>query len=98
VAEQEGAGHRRHYYDKAGALRDMVQNHLLQIMCLIAMEAPVSMKADEIRSRKVDVLHAIRPTPRERIHQYTVSGQYVAGWIEGEHEQAYRRETMVAES
>jgi glucose-6-phosphate 1-dehydrogenase len=97
VAEQDGVGHRGHYYDKAGALRDMVQNHLLQIMCLIAMEAPVSMMADEIRSKKVDVLHAIRPTPRERIHQYAVSGQYAAGWIEGEHVQAYRKEPNVAE-
>ncbi len=97
VAEQEGVGHRGHYYDKAGALRDMVQNHLLQIMCLIAMEAPVSMKADEIRSKKVDVLHAIRPTPRERIHQYAVSGQYAAGWIEGEHVRSYRKEPNVAE-
>jgi glucose-6-phosphate 1-dehydrogenase len=98
VAEQEGVGHRGHYYDKAGALRDMVQNHLLQIMCLIAMEAPVSMQADEIRSKKVDVLRAIRPTPRDRIHQYAVSGQYAAGWIEGKHEQAYREETRVAEN
>jgi glucose-6-phosphate 1-dehydrogenase len=97
VAEQEGVGHRGHYYDKAGALRDMVQNHLLQIMCLIAMEAPVSMEADEIRSKKLDVLRAIRPTPRERIHQYAVNGQYAAGWIEGKHVQAYRKEDNVAE-
>jgi glucose-6-phosphate 1-dehydrogenase len=97
VAEQEGVGGRGHYYDEAGALRDMVQNHLLQIMCLIAMEAPVSMKADEIRSKKVDVLRAIRTTPRERIHQYAVSGQYAPGWIEGEYVQAYRKETNVAE-
>jgi glucose-6-phosphate 1-dehydrogenase len=96
VAEQDGVGHRGHYYDKAGALRDMVQNHLLQIMCLIAMEAPVSMKADEIRSKKVDVLRAMRPTPRERIHQYAVNGQYAAGWIEGEYVQAYRKEPHVA--
>ena len=61
VAEAEGVGSRGHYYDQAGALRDMIQNHLLQILCLIAMEPPVSFSADEIRNKKVDVLHAIRP-------------------------------------
>jgi glucose-6-phosphate 1-dehydrogenase len=61
------------------------------------MEAPVSMEADEIRSKKLDVLRAIRPTPRERIHQYAVNGQYASGWIEGKHVQAYRKEDNVAE-
>ena len=96
VAEQDGVGNRGHYYDKAGALRDMVQNHLLQIMCLIAMEAPVSLEADEVRSKKVDVLRAVRPIPHERIHQYAVSGQYAAGWIEGKRVGAYRDEPKVA--
>jgi glucose-6-phosphate 1-dehydrogenase len=96
VAEQDGVGHRGHYYDKAGALRDMVQNHLLQIMCLIGMEPPISMEPDEIRSKKVDLLRAVRSTPRDLIHQYAVSGQYGAGWIEGEFVQPYRKETNVA--
>jgi Glucose-6-phosphate dehydrogenase, NAD binding domain/Glucose-6-phosphate dehydrogenase, C-terminal domain len=60
VAEQIGVEHRGGYYDHAGALRDMVQNHLLQLLCLVAMEAPVSFGADEIRNKKVDVLHSIR--------------------------------------
>ncbi len=60
VAEDLGVEHRGEYYEKAGALRDMVQNHLMQLLCLIAMEPMVSFNADEIRNKKVDVLHAIR--------------------------------------
>ena len=61
VAEAVGVEHRGGYYDHAGALRDMVQNHLMQLLCLVAMEPMVSFDADEIRNKKVDVLHAIRP-------------------------------------
>ena len=61
VAEEVGVEHRGGYYDGAGALRDMVQNHLLQLLCLVAMEPMVSFQADEIRNKKVDVLHAVRP-------------------------------------
>ena len=61
VAETVGVEHRGGYYDQAGALRDMVQNHLMQLLCLVAMEPMVSFDADEIRNKKVDVLHAIRP-------------------------------------
>ena len=61
VAETLGIGHRGGYYDQAGALRDMVQNHLMQLLCLVAMEPMVSFNADEIRNKKVDVLHAVRP-------------------------------------
>ncbi len=96
VAEQVGVEHRGGYYDHTGALRDMVQNHLLQILCLIAMEAPVSFDADEIRSKKVDVLHAIRPIPPDQVDSYAVRGQYGAGWIEGEAVPAYRAEPDVA--
>ena len=67
VAEAEGVGSRGHYYDQAGALRDMIQNHLLQILCLIAMEPPVSFNADEVRNKKADVLHAIRPINPEKV-------------------------------
>ncbi|MBI4772989.1 MAG: glucose-6-phosphate dehydrogenase [Deltaproteobacteria bacterium] len=95
VAEQVGVEHRGHYYDSAGALRDMVQSHLLQILCLVAMEAPVSLADDEIRNKKVDVLHAIRPIATEQIHQFAVSGQYGAGWIEGKHVCGYREEPNV---
>lgn len=96
VAEQVGVEHRGGYYDHSGAMRDMVQNHLLQILCLIAMEPPVSFNADEIRNKKVDVLRAIRPIPRETLHQFAVRGQYEAGWIEGSRAAAFRNEPNVA--
>jgi glucose-6-phosphate 1-dehydrogenase len=96
VAEKVGIEHRGHYYDKAGALRDMVQSHLLQLLCLVCMEAPVSLNDDEIRNKKVDVLHAIRPIPSDGIHQFAVSGQYGAGWIERQEVCEYRGEPEVA--
>lgn len=96
VAEEVGVEHRGIYYDQAGALRDMVQNHLLQLLCLIAMEPPVSFQADEIRNKKVDVLHAIRAIPHDAVHACAVRGQYGAGWVRGEHVPAYRAEPGVA--
>jgi glucose-6-phosphate 1-dehydrogenase len=95
VAEKVGVEQRGHYYDHAGALRDMIQNHLLQILCLVAMEAPISFEADEVRSKKVDVLRAIRPIPPDQINQFAVRGQYGGGWIEGAHVQGYRSEPNV---
>ena len=83
VAEAEGVGSRAHYYDHAGALRDMVQNHLLTIMCLIAMEPPTSFSDNEVRNKKVDVLRAIRPIPPEQVHQFAVRGQYGPGTMAG---------------
>lgn len=96
VAEQVGVEHRGGYYDRAGALRDMIQNHLLQILSLVAMEPPVSFRADEIRSKKVDVLRAIRPISPEEVHQVAVRGQYGAGWLQGQRVSAYRDEAGVA--
>ena len=96
VAEEVGVEHRGGYYDHAGALRDMVQNHLLQLLCLVAMEPPVSFDADEIRNKKVDVLRATRPITTEQVHQVAVRGQYGAGWIEGQRVPAYRAEPGVA--
>jgi glucose-6-phosphate 1-dehydrogenase len=95
VAEKVGVEHRGGYYDHAGALRDMIQNHLLQILCLIAMEPPVSFNADEIRNRKVDVLRAIRPIPPHQVHDFAVRGQYGAGWLQGERVLGYREEPGV---
>jgi glucose-6-phosphate 1-dehydrogenase len=95
MAEQVGIEHRGGYYDQAGALRDMVQNHLLQVLCLVAMEPPVSFQDEEIRNKKVDVIHAIRPVPSDRVYEYAVRGQYGAGWLEGEHALAYRQEPGV---
>jgi glucose-6-phosphate 1-dehydrogenase len=96
VAERLGVEHRGAYYEQAGAVRDMVQNHLLQILCLIAMEPMVSFDPDEIRNKKVDVLHAIRPIPEDRVHDFAVRGQYASGWIDGEHVVGYRQEPGVA--
>ncbi len=95
VAETLGVEHRGKYYDQAGALRDMIQNHLMQILCLIAMEPPVAFNADEIRARKVDVLRAIRPIPADNLRRYAARGQYGPGWLEGERVPAYRDEPDV---
>jgi glucose-6-phosphate 1-dehydrogenase len=95
VAEKVGVEHRGAYYDHAGALRDMIQNHLMQILCLIAMEPMVSFDADEIRNKKVDVLRAIRPIPEMQVHEVAVRGQYGSGWMEGQQVPAYRDEPGV---
>ena len=95
VAEEVGVEHRGGYYDHAGALRDMVQNHLMQLLCLVAMEPMVSFEADEIRNKKVDVLHAVRPIPHDAVHHSTVRGQYGEGWIGGKKVRAYREEDGV---
>lgn len=96
VAETLGVEHRASYYERAGALRDMVQNHLLQVMCLIAMEPPVSFGADEIRNKKVDVLRSIRPISGDQVRVFAVRGQYGAGSVEGREVAAYRAEPGVA--
>ncbi len=96
VAEQVGVEHRGGYYDHSGALRDMIQNHLLQILSLIAMEPPAAFNADEIRARKVDVLRAIRPIPTDHLHQHASRGQYGPGWIQGERVIGYRNEPDVS--
>ena len=95
VAEQVGVEHRGAYYDHTGALRDMIQNHLIQILCMIAMEPPVSFDPDEIRNKQTDVLHAIRPILPDHVREIAARGQYGAGWIEGKHVPAYREEPGV---
>ena len=95
VAEQLGVGSRGGYYEQAGALRDMIQSHLLQLLCLIAMEPPVSFEADEIRDHKVEVLRAIREIKKDEVHLNAVRGQYDRGWIEGKKVTAYRQEPGV---
>lgn len=96
AAETVSVEGRGSYYEGSGALRDMVQNHMLQLLCMIAMEAPVSFKADEIRNKKVDVLNAIRRFSKEDVHQHAVRGQYGRGWIKGEEVKSYREEKGVA--
>ncbi len=95
VSEVLGVENRGEYYEKAGALRDMIQNHLIQLLCLIAMEPPVSFEANEVRNRKVDVLHAIRKIKREDIQKQSVRGQYGPGWVHGKKVKGYRQETGV---
>jgi glucose-6-phosphate 1-dehydrogenase len=95
AAETVGVEDRGSYYEQAGALRDMVQNHILQLLCMIAMEAPTSFEADEIRNKKVDVLNAIRKIHPEEVHAATARGQYDAGWLKGKQVPAYREEKNV---
>lgn len=84
------------YYENAGALRDMIQNHMLQLLCMVAMEAPVSFYADEIRNKKLDVLNAIRCYHKEEVHHAAVRGQYSKGWMKGNEVKSYREEPGVA--
>ena len=96
VAETLGMeGKRGAYYDTAGALRDMVENHLLQLLTIIAMEPPSTMDATTLRDEKVKVLRAIDPLTRDEVIASTVRGQYGAGVHDGEHINAYRRESGV---
>lgn len=95
AAETVGVEGRGGYYEQSGALRDMVQNHILQLLCMIAMETPVSFDANEIRNKKVDVLHALRKITPEEVQQYAVRGQYGRGWIKGEPVPGYREESSV---
>ncbi len=95
VTEQLGMGERGDYYDGAGAMRDMVQNHILQLLCLVAMETPINFSADELRNRKVEVLRAMRKFTSEDIRSSAVRGQYSTGWIEGKQVPGYREEAKV---
>ena len=83
VAETLGVGHRGAYYDRAGALRDMVQNHMLQWLCMVAMEPPSSLAPDAVRDEKLKVLHSLKPIDDGNAAQLTVRGQYRAGVAEG---------------
>ncbi|MBT8203478.1 MAG: glucose-6-phosphate dehydrogenase [Acidimicrobiia bacterium] len=93
VAEDLGLGSRAGYYDTAGALRDMIQNHVTQVLSLVAMEPPVKLEADAIRDEKVKVLRSIQPIRPENV----VFGQYESGVVEDEEVAAYRDEKNVAD-
>jgi glucose-6-phosphate 1-dehydrogenase len=95
VSEELGVGERGGYYEEAGALRDMVQNHLLQVLSLIAMEPPVSLDAESIRDEKVKLLKSIRTMTQEDINRQVVRGQYFAGTIGGQLRPGYRQESKV---
>ncbi|MHB8471291.1 MAG: glucose-6-phosphate dehydrogenase [Gammaproteobacteria bacterium] len=96
VAETLGVEGRAGYYEHAGALRDMVQNHLFQLLCIVAMEPPISYDADDVRNKKLDVLRALRPITPDAVADCAVRGQYGAGWVAGVKVAAYREEPGVA--
>ena len=83
AAETVGIEGRWSYYDTVGQLRDMFQNHLLQLLCMVAMEPPNSLKAEEIRAEKIKLLRALRPIGSDKVDDYVVRGQYTNGWIDG---------------
>ena len=83
VSETVGVGGRGEYYDQAGALRDMVQNHLLQLLCLVAMEPPTYIGRETVRDEKVKVLHALKPMTPDAVDRDTVRGRYDVGLVDG---------------
>jgi glucose-6-phosphate 1-dehydrogenase len=95
VSESLGVADRGGYYEEAGALRDMVQNHMLQVLSLIAMEPPVSLEAEAVRDEKVKLLKSIRPLTPEDVARQVVRGQYFAGIVNGKARPGYRQETKV---
>ena len=92
VAESVGLEGRASYYDKYGALRDMIQNHLMQLICLVAMEPPAKFNADEVRDEKLRVLRALRPLTSEMIADNVVIGQYSQSEVGGEDAKSYQQE------
>ncbi|WP_141431797.1 glucose-6-phosphate dehydrogenase [Bacillus sp. 03113] len=94
-SEVLGVEERGRYYETSGALRDMVQNHLLQMVALLAMEPPIRLTTDEIRSEKVKVFRAFRPIEGKTVREYFVRGQYGSGQVNGEDLPAYNNEPMV---
>ncbi|MEK8088444.1 glucose-6-phosphate dehydrogenase [Thermithiobacillus plumbiphilus] len=95
VAEDIGIENRADYYDRAGALRDMIQNHLMQLLTLVAMEPPAALEADAVRDEKVKVLRSIRPIPRRAIHAQALRAQYGPGHINGQGVAGYQEEPGV---
>jgi len=93
VAESLGLGTRAGYYEHSGALKDMIQSHLIQVMSLVAMEPPLSLQADDVRNEKVKVMRAIRRLHPDEVSQYSVRAQYAAGNSAGEAVPGYREET-----
>ncbi|HXG53544.1 MAG TPA: glucose-6-phosphate dehydrogenase [candidate division Zixibacteria bacterium] len=96
AAEAVGVENRGGYYDRAGVVRDMFQNHLLQLLCLTAMEPPVSFSADAVRDEKVKLLRAVRPIAPRDVTRWAVRGQYGPGSISGREVAGYREEAGVA--
>ena len=97
-SEVLGIEGRADYYEGAGALRDMIQSHLLQLLALVAMEPPVTMAAEHLRDEKVKVLKAIRPITQNSVHAHAFRGQYASGMVDDKPVPGYLEETGVAES
>jgi glucose-6-phosphate 1-dehydrogenase len=95
VAESIGIENRGGYYDQAGALRDMVQNHMLQLLSLVSMEPPPAFDADSVHDEKVKALRSIRPIPPGDVEKFTVRGQYSEGWVMDQPYPGYREESRV---
>lgn len=95
VAESIGIGKRAGYYDRAGALRDMLQNHLMQLLTVVAMEPPPALEADALRDEKVKVLRSIRPIAKRAVHAHAVRAQYTHGNIDGQPVVGYQQEENV---
>lgn len=95
VSEEIGIGTRGKFWEEAGMLRDIVQNHMMQLLSLVAMEPPANLAASSIHDEKVKVLESIRPLPKDRIDDYAVRGQYSPGFINGEAVKGYREEDNV---
>jgi glucose-6-phosphate 1-dehydrogenase len=95
VSEEGGVEKRGGYYESSGALRDMIQNHLLQLVCLVGMEPPTSFDSDEVRNKKVDVLRAVRPIEAADLASQAIRGQYGSGHVDGKEVVAYRQEEGV---
>ncbi len=98
AAESVGIENRGGYYEEAGVVRDMFQNHLLQLLCLIAMEPPVGFNADSVRDEKVKLLRAVRPIAAEEVARAAVRGQYAPAKVDGKLLAGYRQEAGVAKS
>jgi glucose-6-phosphate 1-dehydrogenase len=96
AAETVGVEHRGGFYETAGALRDMVPNHLFQLLTMTAMEPPISFDADQVRNKQAEVLHAIQPFSPEDVLKNTVRGQYGPGVVDGQRGAGYRSEPDVA--
>jgi glucose-6-phosphate 1-dehydrogenase len=96
ASETVGVEHRGGFYETAGALRDMVPNHLFQLMTMTAMEPPISFDADEVRNKQAEVLHAIQPLAPEDVLTNMVRGQYGEGYTDGGHVVGYRQEPDVS--
>ncbi len=95
-AETLGVGSRAGFYDGTGALRDMIQSHLLQLLTLVAMEPPAAMEAQSLRDEKVKVLKSVRPIPRSAVHSQAFRAQYAGGEVDGERVAGYLDEAKVA--